>query len=255
MISGDPTYDWIFTLALACTPFVALATRFVHAPYGRFGTAGLGPALDPRLGWILMELPATLVFAWFAATPTTLDEPVRLLFVAIWTIHYANRGVLFPLRLRVRVGAGFGWLVVVFGWLTTATHGYLNGAWIGGLGVHLTSDWLADPRFTVGIALYLTGFTVNVLADATLRDLRNERRGGYRIPHGGLYRWVSCPNYLGELLAWAGFTLATGSPGGVFIFAISAANLVPRAIDTHRWYRERFPDYPPERRALVPFLL
>jgi 3-oxo-5-alpha-steroid 4-dehydrogenase 1 len=41
----------------------------------------------------------------------------------------------------------------------------------------------------------------------------------------------------------------------VFIFAVSAAHLVPRALATHRWYRERFPDYPRERRALIPYLL
>ena len=32
------------------------------------------------------------------------------------------------------------------------------------------------------------------------------------------------------------------------------ANLVPRAIRNHRWYHDKFPDYPPERRALVPYL-
>jgi hypothetical protein len=35
----------------------------------------------------------------------------------------------------------------------------------------------------------------------------------------------------------------------------TAANLVPRAVAHHRWYRERFADYPAERKALVPFLL
>jgi 3-oxo-5-alpha-steroid 4-dehydrogenase 1 len=36
---------------------------------------------------------------------------------------------------------------------------------------------------------------------------------------------------------------------------ITIANLVPRAFQTHRWYREKFPDYPSERRVLIPFLL
>ena len=36
--------------------------------------------------------------------------------------------------------------------------------------------------------------------------------------------------------------------------AVSAANLVPRAASVHRWYHERFPDYPADRKALVPFL-
>jgi len=47
----------------------------------------------------------------------------------------------------------------------------------------------------------------------------------------------------------------TWSLAGVFILGISAANLVPRAFATHRWYRDKFPDYPRHRRALIPFVL
>jgi hypothetical protein len=35
----------------------------------------------------------------------------------------------------------------------------------------------------------------------------------------------------------------------------TAANLVPRALSHHRWYQANFPDYPHERRALLPGLL
>jgi hypothetical protein len=33
------------------------------------------------------------------------------------------------------------------------------------------------------------------------------------------------------------------------------ANLVPRAIDHHRWYKRRFDDYPPDRKAVFPYFL
>jgi hypothetical protein len=32
----------------------------------------------------------------------------------------------------------------------------------------------------------------------------------------------------------------------------ATANLAPRAQSHHRWYRERFAEYSPERKALVP---
>ena len=97
-------------------------------------------------------------------------------------------------------------------------------------------------------------------ARAIVRGLRsrNEVAMGervYRIPRGGLFRFVSSPAYLTELTAWAGLALCTWSLAGVFIFLVSAANLVPRALSTHRWYRERFPEYPRERTALIPYLL
>jgi len=87
--------------------------------------------------------------------------------------------------------------------------------------------------------------------------LSRERAGiaHYRIPYGFAYRWVSCPNYLGEIIQWTGWAIATWSLAGV-VFAIwTMANLVPRALTHHRWYRDRFSEYPADRRALIPFVL
>jgi hypothetical protein len=33
------------------------------------------------------------------------------------------------------------------------------------------------------------------------------------------------------------------------------ANLAPRALKTHRWYKDTFPDYPEQRKALIPFVV
>ena len=72
------------------------------------------------------------------------------------------------------------------------------------------------------------------------------------MPHGELYRWISCPNYLGELIEWAGWAVATWSLPGLGFAVWTAANLVPRARANHRWYRSHFADYPNERKALIP---
>ena len=66
---------------------------------------------------------------------------------------------------------------------------------------------------------------------------------------------MSCPNYLGEILEWSGFALAAFSWPALGFALYTAANLGPRALAHQRWYRERFPDYPADRRALVPGLL
>lgn len=259
LLTGDPTYDAVLVAAGVFVLLVALAAPFVPSPYGRFASRAGGLALSPRWGWFLMELPATAVFLWFFFHGARWHEPVRLVFLAVWLVHYGNRGFVFPLLMRVPAGAAasFGLLVVGFGWVATALHGYLFGAYLGSLGPHLTLGWLGDPRFVVGLGLYLASLAGNVWSDAILRNLRTRdevERGEkvYRIPQGGLYEWVTCPSYLTELTGWAGLLLATWSPAGLFILALSAANLVPRARDTHRWYRERFPDYPAKRRALVP---
>ena len=102
--------------------------------------------------------------------------------------------------------------------------------------------------------LFFGGMALNKASDRQLAHLRVQGKG-YQIPFGLGYRWVSCPNYLGEIIQWTGWAVATWSLAG-WIFAIwTMANLVPRAIAHHRWYRETFADYPPTRRALIPYLL
>jgi steroid 5-alpha reductase family enzyme len=107
----------------------------------------------------------------------------------------------------------------------------------------------------LGLGLWALGVGINLQSDQILFGLRRPGETGYRIPQGGLYRFVSCPNYLGELIEWTGFAIAVASPAAWTFVVWTAANLVPRAVAHHRWYRERFADYPTERKALVPFLL
>ena len=49
--------------------------------------------------------------------------------------------------------------------------------------------------------------------------------------------------------------LADGRVAREAVGAYTAANLAPRAITNHRWYHEKFDDYPKKRRAVIPFLL
>lgn len=69
-----------------------------------------------------------------------------------------------------------------------------------------------------------------------------------------LFKYVSCPNYLGEIIQWAGWALLTMSPAGLVFLIWTIANLAPRALAHHRWYKETFQDYPDERKALLPGL-
>jgi 3-oxo-5-alpha-steroid 4-dehydrogenase 1 len=87
-----------------------------------------------------------------------------------------------------------------------------------------------------------------------LRALRKPGETGYAIPYGGLYRWVSCPNYFGELLEWIGFAIAAWTLPALAFAVFTFANLFPRALSHHRWYREKFVDYPADRKAMLPLI-
>jgi len=261
-MTGDPTYDTALLVAFSIVACTVVAAFFLKTPYGRFASKRWGVALDPRLGWFLMELPATLSFLYFYFQGERRFETVPLIFLAVWLIHYGNRGFAFPATMRVPKGSkgSFSLAVVLIGWGVTSLHGYLNARFITELAPHLTDEWLTDPRFVGGLGLYYVGYLGTLHSEHVLRTLRTKdevARGEkvYRIPQRGLFRWVTNAAYFTELVAWSGFAIATWSLGACFVLTISLANLVPRAFQTHRWYRETFPDYPRSRRVLIPFVL
>lgn len=252
-MTGEPLYDRLLWLWLALALVVAPVLLKLPAPYGRHRSAAWGPTLSARAGWVLMELPAVAVFGWFFLTGATPKDGYLWLFFALWQAHYLHRSLIYPRRQRGGARMPVAIALAALGF--NVVNGYLNGHYLGELGGRYPPDWVLDARFLAGLALFLAGAAINLHADAVLRRLRRPGEAGYSIPHGGLYRWVSCPNYLGELIEWCGFALATQSPAAAVFAAWTAANLVPRALAHHRWYRREFPDYPPARRAIVPFLL
>ncbi len=242
---------WLVTAAVTF-----LALLFISAPYGRHGRSGWGPQIPATLGWILMEAPSPLgmTLLFVLATPERHRNPAAIAFLALWLVHYINRAFVFPFRMRnagKTMPAAVALMAVVF----NLGNAYLNGRWLFHFSPLYPDAWLTDPRFLVGVALFFAGFAINQHSDWVLLHLRKPGETGYKIPRGGLYRFVSCPNYFGEVLEWTGWALATWCVAGVTFAVWTAANLVPRAITHHRWYREQFPDYPSERRAVFPYVL
>lgn len=238
-------------IGLAALTFVSLL--FVTAPYGRHGRKGWGPEIGQRLGWILMELPAVALWLaiYFAGTHALEAAPLALM--ALWQIHYVNRTFVFPFRIKAE-GKTTPISIVATAIVFNTLNAYVNARWVSELGSYPAS-WLYDARFVLGALVFFVGFAINQHADYVLMNLRKPGETGYKIPHGGLYRYVSCPNYLGEMLEWTGWAIATWSLPGLAFALYTAANLAPRAIQHHAWYRSKFPDYPKQRKALIPFVV
>jgi protein-S-isoprenylcysteine O-methyltransferase Ste14 len=236
---------WFFVAAVTCPVLF-----FVAAPYGRHVRGGWGPVIGDRLGWMVMEAPAALVFGACFATVQR-STIVSVVLFAMWEAHYVHRAFIYPVGLR-GLERRMPVSVVCIAFLFNSVNGYLNGRYLFGLSGGYPVSWLTDPRFLVGVGLFGAGYLINRGADRVLRGLRKPGESGYKIPYGGLFRWISCPNYLGEILEWIGWAVATWSLPGLAFAAWVVANLVPRAWSHHRWYRAQFADYPEGRRALLP---
>lgn len=218
---------------------------FIVAPYGRHFRPGWGPSVPARAAWAVMESPSLVLFALLWLGHPMLGAPVVTTLGLIWLVHYTQRTLVFPLLMRDR-GKRKPVLVALMAIVFNVLNALGNG--------EALADRPLDAPFFAGVAIFFAGFVVNLWSDAVLRRLRGPEQTGYRIPRGGLYELISSPNYLGEILEWVGFALAAQTLAGWAFAAFTIANLAPRALAHHRWYASQFPDYPPGRRALVPFL-
>jgi 3-oxo-5-alpha-steroid 4-dehydrogenase 1 len=240
------TLLWAF-VAIALLTFPIL--WFVTAPYGRHVKPSWGPTIDNRLGWLIMESPSMTVFflCWLLGNRPT--DSASLVFLALWGLHYVHRAFIFPFRIE-NTKKRMPLVIMAMGFAFTATNSYLNGRWLFISAPSPVS--IIEPRFIAGVLVFLVGFAINQHSDWILLHLRKPGETGYKIPRGGLYRWITCPNYFGEIVEWFGFALCTFSLPALVFALWTVANLLPRARSHHRWYKATFPDYPPERNALIP---
>lgn len=232
---------------------ILFATLQHTAPYGRYRRDGWGSTIPAVSAWIGMEAVSLVLFTALFITAGRFTDPALWVFWLMFAVHYTNRAVIYPLRSRM-AATTMPLSVMLMAMAFNTVNAGANG-WGVFHGEHsYGAAWLTDPRLVVGVVIFLGGMAINLRADAVLRGLRRPGETGYQIPFGGMYRFVSCPNYLGEIIEWVGFAVATWSLPALAFALWTIANLAPRARSHHRWYRENFPDYPRDRRALVPFV-
>ena len=177
---------FIVPLAAACLLVVAsFATQWSKpASYGKFHGADpketakwerLG-LINQRLGHTLSDAGPTLFgFAacyWAltrrAAQPASAASTALL---ALWLLHYVQRGVIHPLLMRYRA-ARVPALITIAGLFPNALFSWLNASAIACLHPSVLATWHRDPRFITGVVIYAIGFVLNRSADWTLRSLR-----------------------------------------------------------------------------------
>ena len=217
------------------------------APYGRHTSKKWGISIDNKLGWIIMELPALLVcpaiYFYFKV-----DFDISIMFICLWIIHYFNRTIIFPFRIKTK-GKKMPLAIVLSAFFFNILNGSINGYFLSYIKLDTVSVFLI-----IGFLLFVIGLFINISSDNKLINLRKIKKG-YFVPKGGLFKYISCPNFFGEILEWFGFALMTFNIGSLSFFIWTCCNLIPRALAHHTWYKNKFNEYPKERKAILPFLI
>ncbi len=248
MIEHFDLFVWTW-IALAFGTFVLL--QFVTAPFGRHTRNGWGPMIQNKYGWLLMELPSfviILVSLLFGSK----ENMVTWCIGGLWLVHYINRTFIFP--FRIKSGNKLMPLTIVGSavFFNLVNAGF-NGFYLAEMSSY-SEAWFSSWQFAVGLPLFVLGFGINLWADEKLMNLRKPGETGYIIPRGGLFNYVSAPNLFGEIIEWTSFAILAWSLPAASFAIWTFANLVPRAKDHHQFYLDRFPDYPKDRKRVIPFV-
>ncbi|MDA9011175.1 DUF1295 domain-containing protein [Gammaproteobacteria bacterium] len=244
----------LFNTFLVMWILVAIGTFFylfkTTAPYGRHETSGWGVQISARLGWILMESPSVILMfllGWFMRDSLNV---IHETFLMIWLIHYIHRTFIYPFWMDMTTKtmpitialSAFGFNII--------------NVLVQAIGIYFfteySENWYETYVFQLGLVLFIIGMFINIYSDFLILKMKKVKGPGYHIPNSFLHRYISSPNYFGEIIEWLGWAILTWSISG-FVFLIwTFANLFPRAISNHKWYQMKFENYPKDRKAIIP---
>ncbi|OEL38183.1 Polyprenol reductase 1, partial [Dichanthelium oligosanthes] len=101
----------------------------------------------------------------------------------------------------------------------------------------------------IGAVIFIWGSLHQIWCHAILGLLHEHKNSDeYVIPCGDWFSRLSCPHYLAELVIYFGMLIASGGSD------ILITNLSFAAVQTHKWYLQKFEDYPRSRYAIIPFV-
>lgn len=242
---------------------VWICLYFIDAGYGKMVSQKWGPAINNKLGWMLMECPVFLVVLWFWMKSDVRFELPYLLFFLLFELHYFHRTFICPFLMRgnSKMPISIMLLSVIF----NLFNGYLQGIWLFELAPShaeyqqmYTLSWLTDWRFILGVIVFFVGMAINWHSDYVIRHLRKPGDTKHYLPEGGMYNYVTSANYLGEIIEWLGWAILTWSLAGVVFVWFTMSNLVPRAHRIYNHYKQEFPDEFESRstrlKRIIPFI-
>ena len=226
---------------------------FITAGYGQHVNKKWGPTINDKLGWFLMEIPTVIVYFIYYIIGDRNIGLISLIFLFFWMLHYCQRTFIFPLLIRGKRTMPL--TIIILGITFNGTNTYLQARWLYHFSPGYAPEWVFNPLFIIGILIFFIGFVINLHSDYIVRNLRKPGETDYKIPYGGMFKYVSSPSYFGEITEWVGWAIMTWSVPGLIFAVWTFANLAPRARSNHLWYIKTFPDYPRNRKALIPFIL
>jgi len=241
----------IIWILVALVTFIYLF--YVDAPYGRHIRTGWGKNISARVGWVVMESPCVILMIIYAWLVKDQLQIVHTVFLTLWLIHYIHRSFIYPFvidmtnpKMPISIAASAFFFNIVN--VNVQAIGIFYFA-------EYAQNWLNSSLFYFGACIFFLGMFINIKSDYLIVALRKENGPGYHMPSKFMHKYISAPNYFGEIIEWIGWAILTWSISGLVFALWTIANLFPRALAHHKWYQEKFSDYPKSRKAIIPGII
>lgn len=249
-------YNNVLIIMGVLAVIVFLCLQKIEAGYGVAYTQKWGPTINNKAGWILMEAPsfiAMLLIWWFSSRR---NEMIPFIMMLFFELHYFQRSFIFPILINGKGKMPLS--VIAMGITFNLVNTYMIGGWLfyNSSSEILSTDWLLTPQFIIGTIIFFVGMAINLHSDYIIRHLRKPGDTGHYIPRGGMFRYVTSANYLGEFTEWIGFAILSWSPAGLMFALWTFANLAPRASKLHQRYINEFGEEYNKlnRKKIIPFI-
>jgi|TARA_B100001559_G_scaffold42245_1_gene31194 protein-S-isoprenylcysteine O-methyltransferase Ste14 len=226
---------------------------FESAPYGRHIKEGWGIEIPARLGWVIMESPSVILMIIYALIVRDQLQIIHKVFLLIWLTHYIHRTFIYPFLIEMtnpKMPISIALSAFFFNLVNVSIQAF--GIFYF---TEYSENWISSSTFIIGLSIFLLGMYINIRSDYIIVAMKKRNGPGYHIPQTFLYKYLSAPNYFGEIIEWLGWAILTWSISGVVFLIWVIANLFPRAIAHHRWYKNKFDDYPKNRKAIIPGII
>lgn len=123
-------------------------------------------------------------------------------------------------------------------------------------------DHLVTGRRALVFVLFIYVSHYQHRCHVILANLRKDKSGRviaeqHYAPSGGLFEYVSCPHFLTEVIIYLLIVVVQEFSSSYWnlIFLLVLTTQVFNAMSAHKWYKRKYNDYPPDRRAIIPGLL
>jgi 3-oxo-5-alpha-steroid 4-dehydrogenase 1 len=254
----DELNNWLQIGISVFGVFTFISLFFIKAHYGRFYDEKKTLfALTSKVGWFLEELPNLAIsfyYIFYSLTVNSLSGEllIKIILISFFIVHYIHRGIIYPMNLiKTRKLPSE---IIFMGAMFCVVNALMQNRSIFIFAHYNLSSFYNSPLHLAGVFLFLLGMYINIKSDYMV--IKEKKDDSYFIPRGFFFEYLSCPNYFGELVEWTGFALMTQTASAWLFVLFSFANLFPRALAYHKWYKEKFgAEYPNNRKAIFPFII